>query len=272
MGTLIGIGHPGPNRYQGTSAHSHPFWEIVLYTEGEGVISLKGQDTPFLPGSVICLPPQEPHWEVTTPQGYRNYCLAVTGISFGELAPHARVDTGHPLYTVTSLLHQEFLLFPGSPKTSLLFDLLLHYLQEEVGRIPQERWVEELKRLLVAGMEESGFQVKEAMAQLPVSRDHLRRLFQKSEGVTPHEYMTGRRISRAMHLLKTGCSIKETAAAVGLPDPYYFSRAFRKTTGRTPSAYQKEMHKAEGKSGNDAACGSGVRTPVYSSARGKSSP
>lgn len=40
-----------------------------------------------------------------------------------------------------------------------------------------------------------------------------------------------------------GMSVKGTAISCGFSDPFYFSKAFRKQTGRSPSDYRKgEKH------------------------------
>src|ERR1700721_671081 len=43
--------------------HSHPSWEICLFTDGEGVVQIDHRKIPFSPGSIICYPPEVPHSE-----------------------------------------------------------------------------------------------------------------------------------------------------------------------------------------------------------------
>ncbi|GJM79987.1 hypothetical protein HMSSN139_24830 [Paenibacillus sp. HMSSN-139] len=46
-------------------------------------------------------------------------------------------------------------------------------------------------------------------------------------------------MQRAGQLLDlTGLSVKEIAGAVGLSDPYYFSRLFKKIMGYSPTEYR----------------------------------
>ena len=55
----------------------------------------------------------------------------------------------------------------------------------------------------------------------------------------PIEYFLRLKIQKATQLLSlTGLSIKEVAASIGISDPYYFSRLFKKMTGSSPSAYR----------------------------------
>jgi AraC-like DNA-binding protein len=63
--------------------------------------------------------------------------------------------------------------------------------------------------------------------------------FQKLVGVRPLEYLLRRRIERAQYLLLTeASSVKQVAVQVGIPDPAYFSRAFTRVCGSSPTAYR----------------------------------
>ncbi|AIQ57028.1 AraC family transcriptional regulator [Paenibacillus borealis] len=73
-----------------------------------------------------------------------------------------------------------------------------------------------------------------------VSKQHLIYLFNAETGIAPIEYFLRLKIQRAGHLLDlTELSIKEVSSAVGIHDPYYFSRLFKKISGVSPSSYRK---------------------------------
>jgi len=63
--------------------------------------------------------------------------------------------------------------------------------------------------------------------------------FQKLVGVRPLEYLMRWRIERAQYLLLTEtASVKQVAVQVGIPDAAYFSRAFTRVCGSSPTAYR----------------------------------
>lgn len=65
------------------------------------------------------------------------------------------------------------------------------------------------------------------------------RSFRLYMGMTPMQYVTSLRITRAKELLSsTDYSIQEIGALVGYENPLYFSRIFKKQTGSSPSAYR----------------------------------
>jgi AraC-like DNA-binding protein/mannose-6-phosphate isomerase-like protein (cupin superfamily) len=58
-------------------------------------------------------------------------------------------------------------------------------------------------------------------------------------GIRPLEYLMQRRLERAQYLLVTSAaSVKEIAAQVGFLDAAYFTRAFTRNCGRSPSDYR----------------------------------
>jgi signal transduction histidine kinase/AraC-like DNA-binding protein len=75
--------------------------------------------------------------------------------------------------------------------------------------------------------------------EIGVSDDYLSSIFKEELGLTPWEYLSRYRITRASHLLdRTGDAIGKIAQTVGFEDPAYFSRVFRKIMGTSPSGYR----------------------------------
>ena len=76
---------------------------------------------------------------------------------------------------------------------------------------------------------------------LHCSRSAMYRRFRDCFGVSPSHYINSVRIRRAQFLLtETDRPIGEIAAAVGIPDVFYFARLFREVTGETATDYRKK--------------------------------
>lgn len=73
-----------------------------------------------------------------------------------------------------------------------------------------------------------------------MDEDYLTTCFRHELGVTPIAYLNRYRVSQAKRLLvETDKSITEIALAVGFSDSGYFSRVFRRETGRSPEAFRR---------------------------------
>jgi len=79
-----------------------------------------------------------------------------------------------------------------------------------------------------------------------INRFHLLRIFNRTVGLTPHAYVTARRVARGKTLLAQGLSMAETALAVGFFDQSHFSNRFRQTYGMTPRTFQLGWRAARG--------------------------
>lgn len=68
------------------------------------------------------------------------------------------------------------------------------------------------------------------------------RNFKICTGSTPMQYILSKRIYNAEILLKNpGCNISEISRIIGYENPLYFSRAFKKVKGISPTAYRKSI-------------------------------
>jgi AraC-like DNA-binding protein len=80
--------------------------------------------------------------------------------------------------------------------------------------------------------------VEDIARYVGISRSHLFRVFRQYTGMSPKEFLSQYRIKQACHLLKESpLSVAAVANSVGFEDSLYFSKAFHKRKGITPSEY-----------------------------------
>lgn len=83
--------------------------------------------------------------------------------------------------------------------------------------------------------------MEDVAADVGLSLCHLSHLFKAHTGTTMREHLTALRIETARQLLITGDrSIPEIASLLRFCDQSYFTRVFRRHTGRTPAQYRNE--------------------------------
>ena len=75
-----------------------------------------------------------------------------------------------------------------------------------------------------------------------VTKPYFIKLFKHEFGISPIQYINGKKVERAQLLLfTTNMTIKEVAYTLGFSDQNYFIRMFRKLTGTTPQEYRRRL-------------------------------
>ena len=82
--------------------------------------------------------------------------------------------------------------------------------------------------------------LEDVASEVHVSPYYLSHLFREELSITFIEYLTRTRVDKAKQLLADQqLSVSEVAHSVGYDDSGYFSRVFKKMTGRTPASYRR---------------------------------
>ncbi len=98
------------------------------------------------------------------------------------------------------------------------------------------------KNILYDNIANPDFSISEEIKKIGFNSDYFRKCFKEDFGKTPLEYITGLRNDLAKKLLKqiSFQGIENVALQCGYKDIYYFSKAFKKHTGMSPSEYRKK--------------------------------
>lgn len=84
--------------------------------------------------------------------------------------------------------------------------------------------------------------------KLALTTNSLYRIVKEYAGVSPKDFVTSRLILEAQRkLLYSTLSVKELAYELGFNDPDYFSRFFKKCTGKSVNSFLKTRHDSSGK-------------------------
>ena len=92
------------------------------------------------------------------------------------------------------------------------------------------------------------FHTEQLCQMLGVSRSTLYRAFQSELNISPGEFLSNFRIHQARRLLELGNSVKTAAVSCGFSDAFYFSRAFHRRMGVSPSDYRRQPQKQDAES------------------------
>ncbi len=88
----------------------------------------------------------------------------------------------------------------------------------------------------------AGWRLGDYAAALGLTPTHLNRVTRAMAGMSAGRYIEARRVREAQRMLAyTRLRVAEIGYALGYEDPAYFSRAFRRQTGETPSACRRRL-------------------------------
>lgn len=74
-----------------------------------------------------------------------------------------------------------------------------------------------------------------------LSAFHFHRSFRQVTGLTPHQYVTARRVERAKRLLAGDMALAQVAFACGFASQSHFGQVFKAATGATPGQWRAEV-------------------------------
>jgi AraC family transcriptional regulator len=141
---------------------------------------------------------------------------------------------------------------PGkSPRVAALTQLMAAHLVEKytstAGRTPVQRGglpIHQLRKVedYVAAQLAEEISI-EALAELvDLSSSHFAHVFKESTGMTPLQFITPQRVTRAQQLIReTSRNLIEVGLEVGYTSPSHFAQIFRRVVGVTPTAFRSSL-------------------------------
>ena len=224
--------------------------QFYYHLAGVGEVTVANRSFTLSPGDLIIFP-QGVSFSYYASKGIRLHWFAIEGTFplINSYKGATRLSIGHnQLIATTFILMRETLIAeqPGNAlrAVSLVYELfsLLEAVKSPDG---SEAVYPDTVRVGLTYIRENyqdPFSAKKLATICGVTAPHLRTLFQKWVGGTPHQYHTRQRIEMAERLLiSQDLAVREVATQVGYADPYYFSRVFKKLTGMQPSRYRMSI-------------------------------
>jgi AraC-like DNA-binding protein len=243
--------------------HRHPHPEICLLLDGRCRLSYDDQPTEVDAGALILIPGDLIHGESYHPkrEPYR--------LAWWILPPAS------PLFQVTaydpeegfSVIHRIPLERLGSDMTTALerlgelagsrqapellplkeallttVVLLMRLVGRGVADLDQRMQVVDLATRFIETHLQEPLDLAEVGKAVHLSPNYLTTLFKRYTGNSLGQTIKRLRVRRACALLEDPrLKIKEVAAAVGIPDPFTFSKVFRAIEGVSPSEYREGL-------------------------------
>ncbi len=237
-------------------------YEVVYVAEGELTMWVGSKPEPGSAGDVFIIPPRVRHRE-ETPEGKRSSLICL-GAEFRypsgrrrlfpmPVALKIHLPPGHIVeQRLRRIVTEIYRRAPGY--TAIVQACVLEIFCElaratqaievrdvDIGEIRRTRLVSQALDFIRERYAEP-LSVDDMAQHFFLSREYFIKLFRRVAGQTPHAFLTGVRIERAQELLRDPeLQVKSVAARVGFRDQHYFTKAFARCTGMTPTQYRRQV-------------------------------
>ncbi len=111
----------------------------------------------------------------------------------------------------------------------------------ENGKVMEPTVIGQIENYLRENFTDSKINLTGVAQMFGFSSSYLSRKFKLETGKSFVEYLTECRMERAKEMAKTNSKMFATAIDVGIPDPNYFGRCFKKYTGMSYSEYANSI-------------------------------
>jgi AraC-like DNA-binding protein len=227
--------------------HTHDTWALLIIDTGVVRYDLDRHEHGALRSLVTLLPPHVPHDGRSVDfDGFRKRVVYLDEPMLDTSRIGSAVD--HPGWSDPALRRQVDLLhaalahpgetFEAESRLALVRErLTAHLADAEPPAVRRDRTLARRLRAMIDDRIITGLTLADAAADLNASETHLVRTFTREHGIAPHQYLTGRRLDLARHLLLAGRSAADTAVEVGFYDQAHLTRHFTKLLGVPPGRF-----------------------------------
>ncbi len=230
-------------------------WHIILMTQGRGTAEIDGKVHLLHENDMLLYAPDQPQRYFFL-EGYaESFYLHFSGTRCAELLDKCRLASG--VYSVQRgselrLIFQRLLRayraegeWASIARIGCLMELLsmlgedVHSANDHIN--PAGGLMEYIHAHCAEALDLDAF-----AAQNGIGAHRLTQIFREQTGLTPHRYKLQLQLVDAKHLLAhTDQSVSEIAQHIGIADPLYFSRVFKKNVGASPREYRKAWKELE---------------------------
>lgn len=131
-------------------------------------------------------------------------------------------------------------------KLTMIVQNLYERIINIVGKNTDQKYIREEIRLAIAYLEKhysTRVSVSDIAAHVGFSEPYLCQVFKTETGYSILSYLNEIRMTKAYEMLSSGnYLIKQVALEIGIPDPFYFNRLFKKRYGVAPKSIKKNQN------------------------------
>ncbi len=256
--THIGSFPKAPHHYVERGSE-HPYAILFYYTAGRGWLELDQQRFSILPGHAVVIPPYTPHvYGADQNDPWSLFWIHFTGPQTQRVLDSLQLNCSSPLLYVPDVesMRQSFeevyaclnynysdagLLSMTSELMRLLSRMKLDHSSSNRNRHTKEECIENSIQFMKNHLD-MALSLSDLSTRSGLSVPHYSKLFRERTDQSPMAYYSALKIRKACDLLyQTRLTVREIGLKLGYEDPYYFSRAFKKVQGCSPTHYRTSI-------------------------------
>lgn len=258
---FAGDSHTKPGHKLGPKLYDYYLLHHIL--EGYGTFMTESHTFDLGPGDAFLIAPNQLVSYVSDaykPWHYRwvafkgdEAAMLVQRAGFSERQPVIHTKYGEPAANAIEAMRVSF----GSREAACdltaygsLYLVIAHYANNHISNnddasLKPENETQQLVRQMIHMMSNqyaNPFTMEQMAMTLGYSRAYLSRIFKQITAVSPVTFLLKLRIDKGRQLLRDrpDLSIEQISASVGLADPLYFSRQFRRFHEQSPTQYRQQ--------------------------------
>jgi AraC-like DNA-binding protein len=228
--------------------HTHESWALLIVDDGMIRYDLHRHEHGALYQAVTLLPPQVPHnGRAATSRGFRKRVIYLDLSHVPARLIGRAVDKPVLLDPVLRQRINQLHLALDEPgreleaesRLAFVAERLQHHLggpAETNAGPPAANVAHELRELIDTRFREK-VTLRQASETIHAHPAHLVRMFSREFGISPHQYLTGRRLDLARRLLLDGMPPSTAAVTVGFCDQSHLNRTFKRLLGTSPARF-----------------------------------
>lgn len=222
---------------------------------GCGVLYLNGQHFKITSKQAFITPPHIPvYYEADTDDPWNYIWLHFNGQKALDLLHHAGITRDFPIFVpknnddrletcVKEILHHNDEEFYCIGNLYRMFQIMIDTSTRKPAQLKTDNQLDYIRNVInyIKKKYPEPVRVQDIAEYCGLDRSYLCKLFKNATNYTPQEYLIYTRMNKAKQLLKQNeLSIQNIAYSVGYPDPFAFSKIFKKETGISPSTYREQ--------------------------------
>ncbi len=228
--------------YRSFDAHHHPdSWEISLQIQGKMVVTIGENQYHIGENDIRVVPPGLSH-SGCSEEDCADIFLVVKNLDFSDVIITHDYDGNirklmEILNKVTTEREKNYELIADT-----LTDAISEYIKRYQGGGYKYEFTVDFKNRLFENIGNPDFEIAKEIKKIGFNADYFRKCFRTDFKKSPLEYLMSLRMNLAKKLLRQipFQGIESIANQCGFRDIYYFSKAFKKQIGCSPSHYRRE--------------------------------